>query len=60
MFKITTIADNPLFLNELGGSYAIGPLYYYFYNYRAAFVSGGINWGGADENMTRGIGLVPT
>ncbi|KAI3396244.1 hypothetical protein diail_12388 [Diaporthe ilicicola] len=59
VFNVLTIADNPLFLRELDFGAGSDNLYYYFYNLRAAFVPGGINPAGyADENSTRGIGLV--
>lgn len=59
VFNSLTIADDPLFLKELDFGAGTGRLNYYFYNYRAALVPGGINYiGHADENMTRGIGMI--
>ncbi|XP_014561180.1 hypothetical protein COCVIDRAFT_87579 [Bipolaris victoriae FI3] len=59
VFNALTLLDNPLFLEEQRFGAGDGSLHYYFYNYRAAPIPGGINSRNqASKDHMGGIGLV--
>ncbi|KAI1169533.1 N-myristoyl transferase [Nemania sp. FL0916] len=61
VFNAVTNADNSLFLSadELGFGPGDGALHYYLYNYRTAYVAGGVDaYNRADGLMGQGVGLV--
>ncbi|KAI1124887.1 N-myristoyl transferase [Nemania abortiva] len=61
VFNALTTADSPLFLNEAELKFRPGDgmLNWYLYNYRTAFVPGGLDADNRpDEHMSRGIGIV--
>ncbi|KAJ5892756.1 hypothetical protein N7504_009447 [Penicillium tannophilum] len=59
VFNALTMADNPLFLEQLKFGAGDGQLHFYLYNYRAAPVPGGINdKNQPDEKKMGGVGIV--
>ncbi|KAF5850627.1 hypothetical protein GGP41_010308 [Bipolaris sorokiniana] len=59
VFNALTLLDNPLFLEEQRFGAGDGSLHYYFYNYRAAPIPGGIDSRNqASKDHMGGIGLV--
>lgn len=59
VFNALTMADNPLFLEQLKFGAGDGQLHFYLYNYRAAPVPGGINdKNQPDEKQMGGVGIV--
>ena len=59
VFNALTMADNPLFLEQLKFGAGDGQLHYYLYNYRAAPVPGGLNNRNLpDETKRGGVGVV--